>query len=131
MNDEKINSKIKLSNDSFRYFNIRNFEIPKYYSFYIPSFQILTSTPYNRWLKFIIVALNCLLSWFVAPFDFHLFPNLKKLLAEMKFSSIKEMQVAVNEYFGNPEESFFKIGIMTLETRWKKCIKLGGNYVGN
>ena len=36
-----MNSKIKLS---FRYFNIRNFEIPKYWSFYIPSFQILTPT---------------------------------------------------------------------------------------
>ena len=29
MNNGKINSKIKLSN-IFRYFNIRNFEIPKY-----------------------------------------------------------------------------------------------------
>ena len=43
MNNEKIESKIKLSNDSsFRYFNIRNFEIPKYWSFYIPLFKILT-----------------------------------------------------------------------------------------
>ena len=28
----------------FRNFNIRNFEIPKYWSFYISSFQILTPT---------------------------------------------------------------------------------------
>ena len=43
MNNEKINSKIKLLNN-FRYFNIRNFEILKYWSFYILSFQILTPT---------------------------------------------------------------------------------------
>ena len=43
MNNEKINSKIKLSK-IFRYFNIRNFEIPKYWSFYILLFQILTPT---------------------------------------------------------------------------------------
>ena len=29
----------------FRYFNIRNFKIPKYRSFYISSFQILNPTP--------------------------------------------------------------------------------------
>ena len=29
----------------FRYFIIRNFEIPKYRLFYISSFQILTATP--------------------------------------------------------------------------------------
>ena len=43
MNNGKINSKIKLSN-IFRYFIIRNFEIPKYWSFYILSSQILTPT---------------------------------------------------------------------------------------
>ena len=29
----------------FRYFDIRNFEISKFQSFYIPSFKILTPTP--------------------------------------------------------------------------------------
>ena len=45
MNNEKINSKIKLI---FRYFNIRNFEISKYWSF-----QVLTPTPNNIRLKLI------------------------------------------------------------------------------
>ena len=30
----------------FRYFDIRNFEIPEYRSFYIWSFQILYTTPF-------------------------------------------------------------------------------------
>ena len=39
------NKKTKFDNETiFRYFNIRNFEIPKYRSFYISSFQILTPT---------------------------------------------------------------------------------------
>ena len=55
MNNEKINSKIKLLN-IFRYFDIRNFEILKYWSFYIPSFQI--SNPAQKLANFKI---NCLL----------------------------------------------------------------------
>ena len=42
MNNEKINSKIKLSNNSS--FVILIFVILKYWSFYISSFQILTPT---------------------------------------------------------------------------------------
>ena len=64
-----------------------------------------------------------------APSDFHLFPNLKKHLERIKFSSIEMLQVAVNEYFENLEESFFKKDIMALETRWKKRIELGGDYI--
>ena len=52
MNNEKINSEIKLSNLSL--FNIRNFEIPKYWSFYILSFQILTPHPIFQMIKLII-----------------------------------------------------------------------------
>ena len=46
MKNEKINSKMKLSN-IFRYFNIRNFKILKYWSFYISSLQIFTPTQRN------------------------------------------------------------------------------------
>ena len=56
----------------------------------------------------------------------HFFPNLKQYLGEIKFSSNKEVQVAVNDYFESLEESFFKTG---LETKRQKCIELGGDYV--
>ena len=65
MNDENMNSKIKLSN-IFRNFNVRNFEIPKYWSFYVLPFQILTPT--QKLANFEIVF----------PFDvnyFFYFPN--------------------------------------------------------
>ena len=44
---EKFKNKFKnitTEYHTFRYFDIRNFEIPKYWSFYISSFQILTPT---------------------------------------------------------------------------------------
>ena len=47
----------------------------------------------------------------------HYFANLKKHLGGMKFPSNEAVQVAVNEYFESLEESFFKPGIVALETR--------------
>ena len=47
----------------------------------------------------------------------------------MKLSSNKKVQIAVNEYFASLEESFFKTGIIALETKWKKSIELGNVYV--
>lgn len=65
----------------------------------------------------------------LAPFDFHLFPDLKKHLGGQKFSSNEEVEAAVNQYFTDLPESFFKTGIEALQNRWKKCIKLSGDYV--
>jgi len=65
----------------------------------------------------------------LAPSDFHLFPNLKKYLGGRRFSTNEEVEMVVTEYFEGLEESYFKSGIMALETRWKKCIELQGDYV--
>lgn len=65
----------------------------------------------------------------LAPSDFHLFPNLKKHLGGQKFSSNEEVEAAVGDFFEGLEETFFMTGIQALETRWKKCIELIGDYV--
>lgn len=65
----------------------------------------------------------------LAPSDFHLFPNLKKHLGGQKFSSNEEVEAAVGDFFEGLEETFFMTGIQALETRWKKCIELSGDYV--
>ena len=65
----------------------------------------------------------------LVPSDFHLFPNLKKHLGGIKFSSNGEVHVADNEDFESIEEAVFKTGIMVLETRWNKCIELVNVYV--
>lgn len=47
----------------------------------------------------------------------------------MKFSNNAEVQAEVDAYFEGLEESFFKSGVMALESRWNKCIQLDGDYV--
>lgn len=65
----------------------------------------------------------------LAPSDFHLFPNLKKYLGGQRFSTNDEVIAAVDEYFDDLQDSFYKSGIESLEKRWRKCILLEGDYV--
>jgi len=43
----------------------------------------------------------------LAPFDFFLFPNLKKSLAGQKFSSNEEVVAATEAYFADLEKKYF------------------------
>ena len=65
----------------------------------------------------------------LTPSDFFLFPNLKIWLEEKRFSSDEEFITAVNEYFKHFETSHFSEGIIKLEERWTKCVKVEGVYV--
>lgn len=65
----------------------------------------------------------------LAPSDFHLFPNLKKHMGGKKFLTNDEVQAEVDTYFEDLEESFFKSGVLALESRWNKCKDLDGDYV--
>ena len=47
----------------------------------------------------------------------------------MKFSSNEEVHTAVDGYFEDLQETFFKCGMMSLETRRKKYVDLQGDYV--
>ena len=51
------------------------------------------------------------------------------MLGRRKFSTNEKIEMAVTEYFEGLEQTFFKSGIMALETRWKKCIELQGDYI--
>lgn len=64
----------------------------------------------------------------LAPSDFHLFPNLKRFLRGKRFSTDNEVITAVEGYFEGLPESHFRDGVNELETRWKKCIELKGDY---
>jgi len=57
----------------------------------------------------------------LAPFDFFLFPNLKKSLPRQKFASNEEVVTATQAYFAD--------GLKKLEHRWVKCIELKADYV--
>jgi len=61
--------------------------------------------------------------------DYYLFPNLKKFLAEKRFTSNDEAIAAVNGYFANLPESHFNDGIELLKKRWNKCFEVSGDFI--
>lgn len=65
----------------------------------------------------------------LAPSDFHLFKNVKRLVAGKRFGSNKAVIAAINGYFEGLPQSHFRDGIQLLEKRLTKCIKLKGDYV--
>lgn len=65
----------------------------------------------------------------LAPSDFFLFPNMKKHLAGKRYQTDDEVISAVEDFFGDQDESFYSNGIKALQHRWKKCVDLRGDYV--
>lgn len=65
----------------------------------------------------------------LAPSDYYLFANLKKMLQGKKFMSDDEVIAETEAYFEEKDTSFYKKGIEMLEKRWKNCIALEGEYV--
>ena len=65
----------------------------------------------------------------LAPSDFYLFPKLKLFLAGQRFSSDQEAIAAVEGYFAELTKNHYRDGIMALEHRRNKYIRLKGDYV--
>jgi histone-lysine N-methyltransferase SETMAR len=65
----------------------------------------------------------------LAPSDYYLFRNLKSFLRGQKFSSNSEVKGAVANYFEEQDENFFSKGILSLESKWARCIELEGDYI--
>ena len=65
----------------------------------------------------------------LAPSDFFVFPNLKNDIRGLHFRSDEEVVTAVEEWVNGKDPDFFSSGLMALEHRWSKCIKLEGNYI--
>lgn len=65
----------------------------------------------------------------MAPSDYWLFSDLKKMLQGKKFQSNEEVIAETEAYFEAKEKSFYKHGIEKLEKRWADCITLEGNYI--
>lgn len=77
-------------------------------------FQLLPHPPYSPDL---------------APSDYWLFADLKKMLQGKRFGSNEEVIAASEAYFESKDKSFYKHGIEKLEKRWNDCITLEGDYV--
>uniref|UniRef100_A0A673BIC6 Histone-lysine N-methyltransferase SETMAR n=1 Tax=Sphaeramia orbicularis TaxID=375764 RepID=A0A673BIC6_9TELE len=65
----------------------------------------------------------------LAPSDYFLFPNMKKHLAGKRYQTDDEVISAVEDFFGDQDESFYTAGIQELQHRWKKCVDRRGDYV--
>ena len=78
------------------------------------SFELLPHPPYSPDL---------------APSDYWLFSDLKKILQGRRFGSNEEVIAETEAYFESKDKSFYKKGIEELQKRWNECITLEGNYV--
>ena len=65
----------------------------------------------------------------LAPSDFFLFADLKRMLAGKKFSSDEEVIAETEAYFEDKEKLDYKNGIGKLNDRYNRCIALEGNYI--
>lgn len=65
----------------------------------------------------------------LAPSNYYLFPNLKKMLQGNRFYSNDEVEAKNNAYFEGLSKSFYTTGIEMLEKRWAWCIELKEDYV--
>lgn len=65
----------------------------------------------------------------LAPSDYWIFSDLKKMLQGKKFCSDDEVIAETEAYFESKDKSFYKTGIEKLEDRWTQCITLEGEYL--
>ena len=65
----------------------------------------------------------------LAPSDFFMFSDLKRMLAGKKFKSNDEVIAETEAYFDEKEKSYYERGIEKLENRYTRCIAPEGNYV--
>ncbi|CAK1586949.1 unnamed protein product [Parnassius mnemosyne] len=65
----------------------------------------------------------------MAPSDFFLFSDLKRMLAGKKFKADEEIISETETYFEAKHKSYYKNGIEKLKHRYNQCIALDGNYV--
>jgi [histone H3]-lysine36 N-dimethyltransferase SETMAR len=65
----------------------------------------------------------------LAPSDFFLFADLKRMLAGKKFSTNEEVIAETEAYFEAKEKSYYKNGIEKLYGRYNRCIALERNYI--
>ena len=65
----------------------------------------------------------------LAPSDYWLFADLKKMLAGKKFRTNEEVIAETEAYFEAKDKSFYKSGIEMLERPWNDYVTLDGDYV--
>ena len=65
----------------------------------------------------------------LAPSDYWVFVDLKRMLQGKRFGSNEEVILETEAYFEAKDKSSYKKGTELLEKCWNQCIKLEGDYV--
>ena len=65
----------------------------------------------------------------LAPSDYWLFADLKKMLQGKRFDLNEEVIAEIEAYFEAKDKSFYKHVIEKLEKRWNDCIALEGDCI--
>ena len=65
----------------------------------------------------------------LAPSDYYLFKNLKIFLQGKHYTTKEDVVSAVNSFFDEKPNEFFKIGLDRLKDRWRRCIDSEGEYL--
>ncbi|QQP37133.1 Putative DD34D transposase [Caligus rogercresseyi] len=65
----------------------------------------------------------------LAPSDYFLFADLKRMLAGKKFKDNDGVIAETEAYFSDKTKDYYKSGIEKLKDRYNRCIALEGNYV--
>ena len=65
----------------------------------------------------------------LAPSNYWLYADLKRMLQGKRFSFNKEVISETEVYFEAKDKSFYEKGIKLLEKCWNQCITLEGDYV--
>ena len=65
----------------------------------------------------------------LAPSDYWLFADFKKMPQGKRFGSNEEVIAETEGHFVAKDKSFYKHGIEKLEKRWNDCIALEGDYI--
>ena len=62
------------------------------------------------------------------PFDYHLFPRLKKYLKGHHYDNDEEVIADVRRWCRGQSVEFFTDGVRQLVKRWKLCVERDGDY---
>lgn len=65
----------------------------------------------------------------LAPSDFWLFRNMKKVMRGRMFESADDVKEEVTRFFVKCEKNFFESAFSELVQRWQKCVDNNGSYV--
>ncbi len=64
----------------------------------------------------------------LAPCDYFMFPTLKATLRGRRFQNIDDLQNAVKQELRKMSRDKIRASILGMETRWRKCISVEGQY---